>query len=65
MDSGSLLGPLYNDRQRQHSVNVVMMLGTSLIENNGVAPEWGCNTFWSDSVVLNERNVAVAVLAIY
>ena len=31
---------------------------TSLIENNGVTPEWGYNTFWSDSIVFNERSLA-------
>ena len=29
-----------------------------LIENNGVAPEWGCNLFSSDSNVFNENRIA-------
>ena len=27
---------------------------TGLTENNGVAPEWGCNPFSSDTIVLND-----------
>ena len=29
-----------------------------LIENNGVAPEWGCNPFSSDSIVFNKNRIA-------
>ena len=29
-----------------------------LIENNGVAPEWGCNLFSSDSTDFNENRIA-------
>ena len=28
-----------------------------LTENNGVAPEYGCNPFSSDSIVFNENRV--------
>ena len=30
---------------------------TVLIENNGVAPDWGCNTFSSDIIVFNENSI--------
>ena len=30
---------------------------TVLIENNGVAPEWGCNPFSSNSIVFNENSI--------
>ena len=30
---------------------------SDLIENNGVTPDWGCNPFSSDSLVLNENRI--------
>ena len=32
-----------------------------LIENNGVAPEWVCNPFSSDSTVFNENRIASVI----
>ena len=34
---------------------------TALIENNGVASEWGCNPFSSDSIVFNENSIASVI----
>ena len=36
---------------------------TSIIENNEVAPEWGFNPFWSNSIIFNERSVAGIIAA--
>ena len=33
------------------------------METNGVAPEWGCNPFWSDSIHFNESCVASVMAA--
>ena len=30
---------------------------TVLIENDGVAPDWGCNPFLSDSILFNENSI--------
>ena len=35
-----------------------------LIENNGVAPEWGCNLFSSNSTDFNENRIARVVAAL-
>ena len=32
-----------------------------LIENNGVAPEWGYNAFLSDSIVFNENIITIFI----
>ena len=50
-----------NIPQRQHCDNAS---DTSLIENNRVAPEWGCNPFLSDSTVFLKKCVTsiIAVL---
>ena len=32
-----------------------------LIENNGVAPDWACNLFSSDSIVFNENRIASVI----
>ena len=32
-----------------------------LIENNGVAPDWACNLFSSDSIVFNENSIASVI----
>ena len=34
---------------------------TDLIENNGVAPEWRCNLFSSDSIVFNENSITSVI----
>ena len=37
---------------------------TALIDNNGVAPNWDCNPFWSDSIqaLFSTRAVLLALL---
>ena len=48
------LGPIYIKRQCQCCDNSAMMLAKNfLIENNGVAPEWGYNLFSSGSIDFN------------
>ena len=37
---------------------------TVLIENNGAAPDWRYNPFWSDSIVFNESSIASVVVAL-
>ena len=32
-----------------------------LIENNGVTPEWGCNRFPSDSIILNKNRIGSVI----
>ena len=32
-----------------------------LIEKNGVTPEWGCNPFSSDSIVLNKNRIGSVI----
>ena len=51
--SASTLGQLSNDAS-----------DSVLIENNGVAPEWGCNPFSSDSIVFIENRIASVVAAL-
>ena len=34
---------------------------TVLIANNGVAAEWGCNPFSSNSIVFNENSIASVI----
>ena len=55
------LGPVFTERQRQCCDDTS---DTSLIEYNGVAPEWGCNPFWSDSTDFNENCVASVITAL-
>ena len=49
-------------------VNAAMMLVTKLslksMETNSVAPEWGSNPFWSDSIDSNETYVAIVITAL-
>ena len=33
-----------------------------LIENNGIAPDWVCNPFSSDSIVFNENRIASVIV---
>ena len=57
------LGPIYTKRQRQHCDNSADNACDSvLIENNGVASEWGCNLFSSNSTNFNENRI-VSVIA--
>ena len=35
---------------------------TVLVENSGVAPEWDCNPFLSNSIVFNENRI-VSIIA--
>ena len=35
---------------------------TALIENNGVAPDLGCNPFLGDSIVFNENSI-ISIIA--
>ena len=37
---------------------------TALIQNNGIAPDWGCNRFLSDSIVFNENRIASFIAAL-
>ena len=48
--SVSMLRQLYNDAS-----------DTVLIENNGVAPDWGCNPFSSDSIIFNENSTTSVI----
>ena len=57
----SLLGPIYTKRQRQRCDDAC---DSVLIENNRVAPEWGCNLFSSDSFVFNENRIASVITAL-
>ena len=34
------------------------------METNTVTPEWGCNPFWSDSILFNESYVASVMAAL-
>ena len=56
-----LLGPLHIERQPQCCYDAN---NTALIENNGVAPEVGCNPFWSDSIVFIQSSTASAIAAL-
>ena len=44
-------------------VNAVMTLATwrslKTMETDRIAPEWGCNPFWSDSIDFNESIISV------
>ena len=55
------LGPIYTKRQRQRCDDAC---DSVLIENNRVAPEWGCNLFSSDSFVFNENRIASVITAL-
>ena len=34
---------------------------TVLIENNGVAPEWGCKPYLSDSIIFSENSITSVI----
>ena len=38
---------------------------TSLIENNGITPEWGCNTFSSDPIVTGRNEVVAKAIFLH
>ena len=38
-------------RVRLHASNI------ALIENNGVAPDWGCDPFSNDSILFNDNSI--------
>ena len=50
----AILGTIYTKYQRQCCDDAN---DTVLIENNGVAPEWSCNPFSSDSITFNESSI--------
>ena len=50
-----LLGPVYTKRQRQSCNDAC---DSFLTENSGVAPDWVCNPFSSDTIVFNENRIA-------
>ena len=49
-------GPVYTN---QASVSALRHYAsdTVLIENNGVAPDWGCNPFSSNSMAFNKNSI--------
>ena len=49
------LRPVYTKRQHQHCDDTNDIV---LIENNGVAPEWGWDQFLSNSIDFNENSIA-------
>ena len=52
------LWPIYIKHQHQCCHNSAMTLVILfLIENNRVTLEWGCNPFWSNTIVLNENSI--------
>ena len=53
------LGPIYTKSQRQGCDDVCNSI---LIKNSGVAPEWGCNLFSSDSIDFNENRIASIII---
>ena len=63
-----LLGPLYTERSASMQSHAPITLATWLtlksMETNGVAPERGCNLFWSDSILVNETHVASVITAL-
>ena len=57
---------LFADPLHQVSASMLQQLcddtsHTVLIENNGVAPEWGCYQFLSDSIVFNENSITSVI----
>ena len=60
-----MLGPIYTKRQRQRKVNAAMILVIQLslksMEAKRVAPEWGCNPFWSDSIDFNDSHATSVI----
>ena len=57
------LGPIYT----KHQLGIQLQqrcddaCDSVLIEYNGVAPEWGCNPFSSDSTVFNKNRIASVI----
>ena len=54
-------GSIYTEHQYQCCDDAS---DTSLIENIGVAPEWGCNQIWSNSIVINEISITIVITAL-
>ena len=53
-------------RLHQASASILRQLcddarDTVLIENNVVAPDWGCNLFLSNSIIFNENNITSVI----
>ena len=61
-------GPVYAKRQHQRKVNAAMnveiLMSLKPMETNTVAPEWGCNPFWSNSIVFNEICIASIIVGL-
>ena len=53
---------IYTERYYQRCDNAAS--NTTLIENNGVPPEWGCHTIWSDPIVFHERSIPSVIAAL-
>ena len=62
--SHDTLGPIYTECQRQLCDDTS---DSVLIEISGIAPEWGCNFFSSNSTDFNEDRIAsvIAELSLY
>ena len=62
------LGPVHTKHERQHRVNVVMtlviQLSLILMKTNKIVLEWGCNPFWSNSILLNESCITCVITAL-
>ena len=57
-----LLGSIYTKRQHQCCDNSAMRLVIQLsLKNNGVIPEWGCNSFLSDTIVFNNSSITSVI----
>ena len=56
-----------NERKALFTPNISIKAATTLamtlvlIENSGVTPEWSCNPFSSDSIVLNVNTITSAI----
>ena len=55
------LGSVYTKRQRQCCDDAC---DSVLTENNGVAPEWSCNPFSSNSTVFNDNSMTSVIAAL-
>ena len=63
------IGPSVRARLHQASASMLRQrcddaCDSVLIENNGVAPEWGCNLFSSDSTYFNENKIVSVIAAL-
>ena len=55
------LGSVYAEGQHQYSDDIG---NTAQIENNGLAPEWDCNPFSSNSIVFDQSSIASVIAAL-